>query len=348
MNRILAGASLVAVALTLNGCGGVSGTFVVPIPETYTATDITPGTVGGIVPNAIIDSGLVAGTYRPTANAEPIGFIWSPSGGFQALGTLGGATSQVLGLSPSGVPVGSSQDQNGVTRAVRFEGTTPVPLVSFSNNTTSSAHAMNVSGSIVGSALDLASLVRPVKYPEGGASFPIVLGSFGGADGVARAINVNGTAVGYATNAQGIRRAFLAGNNNFADLTPLGGVASDAFDINDNGEVVGRTTDQNGRTQAFLFQLGSTLPLPGFSGEIESVAYGINAQRVIVGSSTVGDQKMGTVWFGRQQPIDLNTKVELPGTYMVTEARAIDDLGRIVVVAEDDLGRVKAFVLTPD
>lgn len=352
MNRTLAGIALSALAITLigtfTGCAGTSGTITPPIPDSYIATDITPGAVGGIVPNAINDSGVVVGTYRASANADQQGFMWSAATGFIPLGTLGGATSQAFGVSPSGVAVGVAQDQNGIFRAVRFDGAVAMPLVAFSNNATSSARAINAAGSIVGSAVDLSGLQRPVKFPEGGSGFPFNLGSFGGDEGVATGINTGGSATGYATNISGERRAFLAGNGNFADLTPMGSVSAEGLGINDSGDVVGRTTTTQGRTRAFLYQLGSSLTLNEFPAETESVAFAINTQRIAVGSAMVGGQSIGIVWFGRQTPVNLNTKTVMPGNYVITEARGIDAQGRIVVVAEDDLGRVKAFVLTPD
>ena len=123
------------------------------------------------------------------------------------------------------------------------------------------------------------------------------LGTLGGTDSSATAINDRGEIVGYSTTATSDRHAFLWRRGEMIDLGTLGGIDSFAVAINNRGQVVGRSDSVMAypdtsywRSHAFLWQDGQMTDL-GTLGGRNSGAEGINDVGQIVGYSFSAAQR---------------------------------------------------------
>ena len=101
------------------------------------------------------------------------------------------------------------------------------------------------------------------------------LGTLGGGESVARAINEAGQVVGWAENASGYQRPFLFEQGVMTDLGTLGGLEGGANDINNLGEICGWARTASNRGEAFVLRGGQMISLGAIGGNW-SCAYGIN------------------------------------------------------------------------
>ena len=197
----------------------------------------------------------------------------------------------------------------------------------------SSANGINSSGAVVG------------DFPTGGNTHGFVnaagvttdLGTLGGPDSYATAINDSGTIVGRADDAGGNTRAFIVVGGVMSDLGTLGGANSRADGINNRGDIVGSADVPPGpdahssafllRPPALMQDLGRfEVPNP----EGGSHAYGINEARKIVGGSVLGpytppESAFHAFLYVCEEMKDLGT---LGGQFSL--AYAINEQGKIV------------------
>ncbi|MCO5045083.1 MAG: hypothetical protein J5I99_05185 [Verrucomicrobia bacterium] len=124
------------------------------------------------------------------------------------------------------------------------------------------------------------------------------LGTLGGANSRAYAINEQGWVVGEAETKEGHLRAFLwTPDIGMRDLGTCGGDTSRAYAINERGQVAGEAEDEEGRVQPFLWSGEGGLkdvPLP--AGFREGYVFDLNNFGVLVGG---GEGDVGTralVW----------------------------------------------------
>jgi probable HAF family extracellular repeat protein len=163
------------------------------------------------------------------------------------------------------------------------------------------------------------------------------LGTLGGLQSSAAAINSGSQIVGSSQNLAGQFRAFIWQSGTMKDLGALAGGTSQANDINDAGAVVGYSTILSGAERAVRWQNGALKNL-GTLGGRNSRATGINRDGVIVGWS---DTKAGTAHgfvYKNGVMTDIGT---LGGT--ISHAWGINDVGKVVGSSTTASGKLHAF-----
>lgn len=239
------------------------------------------GTLGGNNANAygINDAGVVVGESR-TAGGLIHAFRFE-SGVMTDLGTLGGTTSSARGINASGTIVGQSLDGGGFGRAFRYESGT---MSSLGILGTSRANAINSSGVIVGQGAVIGGN-EPFQWISGTTTY---LGSLGGTQGEALAVNDVGLIAGWSFNASSQLRAFAwTSGTGMVNLGTFGGNESQALGLNNLNQVVGYATPAVGNARAFLWQGAGLIDLntqidPGANWELIRAA-DINEQGQITG-----------------------------------------------------------------
>ncbi len=198
--------------------------------------------------------GQIVGHSDSTNNG---GCIWEDG---EITGLAGGNWAGAFGINEAGRIVGQEGGQ-----AVLWEKNTIRYLGILPGYDSSAAGDINNSGAIVGCSMRLEEDPRdPFPYPEHFFRASLWeddvltdLGTLGGENSSAGAINNRGQVVGWADNADGDRRAFIwDGHNGMLDLNDLLEDGSDwtlfeASDINDSGQIVG-TGYLDGQKRAFL------------------------------------------------------------------------------------------------
>jgi probable HAF family extracellular repeat protein len=114
------------------------------------------------------------------------------------------------------------------------------------------------------------------------------LGTLGGSESQARAINDRGQIVGDSTTAQGLTRGFLWSHGVMTALGALGGSTARAVDINNRGQIVGFSDTASGLPHAVLWQHDQTTDLGTLGGGI-SLATAINDRGEVTGDSLTAD-----------------------------------------------------------
>src|SRR3954469_23342798 len=255
--------------------GGASGAM----------TDL--GTLGGTQSfgNGLNTNGQVAGESYTTGNAATRAFLWKPttpggaSGTMYNLGTLGGTNSYAYGINATGQVTGAS-DKTGdsKTHAFLWKPSTPNGTSGTMFNlgslggTESNGGAINASGQVSGSSLTNgdaayhAFLWKPTT-PNGTSGAMYDLGTLGGTESFAGAINTSGQIAGFsyptgnaAYHAYLWTRTTLNGTTGtMQDLATLGGLNSYSYNIGAAGQVIGASEVQitSNHTHAFLYTSGS-------------------------------------------------------------------------------------------
>lgn len=149
----------------------------------------------------------------------------------------------------------------------------------------------------------------------------IDLGTLGGAQSTARAMNERGQIVGSSDTADGATHPFLWQNGVMTDLGILGGYTGGASAINEHGQVVGTCDTGSGYQHAFLWQHGRMTDLGTLGGEI-SAANGINDRGEVTGVSvTANDGWHAFLWrdgtmrdIGRFDANAINNRGQVAGT----------------------------------
>jgi probable HAF family extracellular repeat protein len=207
--------------------------------------------------------------------------------------------------------------------------------------TTSRATGVNSKGQVVGrSTVNGASVTHAFVWSA--AAGMRDLGTLGGQNSVATAINEAGHVVGYSGRSSGPVRAFIwSERDGMRELGALGPGFSIAWALNDAGEVVGAAADEaDDLVVPFVWTAGKGMRALPVLGGGNSYAFAINAAGVIGGSSAPagGGPDHGTLWKNGEL-LDIGS---LGGE---TTVRAVGPNGEAfgeAYYADDDLGQ-RAF-----
>jgi probable HAF family extracellular repeat protein len=232
--------------------------------------------------NAINSSGEVVGTTIGSDGARAT--VWHSGIADLVLGT----ESYGLGINEAG-DIAGSRLSNGQMRAFVSSGNSITDLAT--GGIWSTAYDINSFGSAAGSVLRSNGTFRAfVSTTDGGVT---TIGTLGGSNSYAQALNDSGAVVGTSQTTSGALRAFLY-DGVLRDLGTLGGTLSAAYDIDSAGHVVGYSLDSTGRSRAFLWVGGVMIDLNSLidpaSGWTLDAAYGVNDAGQIVGSGTWNGQ----------------------------------------------------------
>src|SRR6266851_926729 len=265
------------------------------------------------------------------------------------LGTLGGAISQAKAVNRLGHVVGTSRDSLGRSRAFIWKNGAGIVDLSPFTGVNTSANDINDAGDIVGGGDTGFGDFHAYLLSEG-TSFD--LGTLGGIDSEALALNRSGQVAGHSRVRGGSARHafFLPEPGRMADLGSLGGATSIAHDVNDRGEVVGFAETATGQAHAVLWTDEAGMVDLGTLGGVTSCANDVNDAGCIVGvSQTAETDRRGqpaTRAFLRTPDgrlLDLGT---LGGEHSSAAAIAEEVDGTLLIVghSHDDAARVRAVL----
>jgi len=203
---------------------------------------------------------------------------------------------------------------------------TIVDLGALPGSPSSSAAAINATGDVVGSS-----------GPGGGQVFLYTggalrdLGTLGGLNAGAAAINDADQVVGIITPRQGPPHAYVYARGSVKNVGVGGAeVTSYATAINDAGQIVGVFSSANGPRHAFLYSKGQTRDLGTLPGYQNSSAQSINAAGQVVGQAFTFNRSTGV----DQARAFLYNDGVLRGLPLPTGASAgatsINDVGQVV------------------
>lgn len=257
----------------------------------FTITDLSPGISSFAY--GINDSGQVVGYVNYISGVRAT--IWNGTTATE-LGTLGGTRSSALGINDAGQVVGVSTTASGAFRATAWSGTTAFDLGTLPGGISSQANAINNAGQVFGSSGSFGGIYATVwngttitnlspgidsqvlgvnnagqavgvayNYNGRGSQATVwngtaatYLGTLGGTDSSANAVNEVGQVVGNYRSSSGTTRAALWSGTTATDLGTLGGSFSAAADINSTGQIVGSATTAGDADQVATIWDGGT------------------------------------------------------------------------------------------
>lgn len=310
--------------------------------------DFTLTAIESNAPNhavGINDSGQVLGMYFPeSGNAT---YLYSPTTGFQDIGTLGGSNTGVGGINSQGEIAGAGfLNDNTTAHAFIFTSAGGMQDIGGLGGN-SSASGLNDLGQVVGSSYSSTALYwRAFIYTPGSGMQE--LGTIGGTTSLGTAINNAGAVVGSSRDASNRSdHAFLyTSSGGMLDLGVTDGfVSSYATAINNSGTIIGNLRSEGQATHVFLYtEAGGMQDLGTLNGAVASTASAINDSGEIVGSanfSAFGFNESAFLYTASTGMQDLNTlysSLLVSGTdsqagfVKLTEAAGINSKGDIVGV----------------
>ena len=193
---------------------------------------------------------------------------------------------------------------------------------------------------------------HPFLYSNGRM---VDLGTLGGSQAGASAINDSGEIVGSSLPAKGYRHAFLYPNGKMADLgVPSGAYSSDAKAINGIGQIVGALYFSSQPSHAALYNNGIWTDLGAFPGASGTSATGINTAGQIVGIAvfpitSYHPFKPGKHVFIYRSGVlvDFNALIPSNSGFTITDVAGINDSGQILCTATNTSSFAHAVLLTP-
>ncbi len=259
-----------------------------------------------------------------------------------SLGTLGGETSQALGINARGEVVGDSTRRDGSTHGFLWRDGKMTDLGTLPGANFSSAQDVNDHGMIVGAAGVSGGQRSAVVWTDGK---PRSLGTLaGGGVSIGLAINNAGVVVGISQSSEG-NRAFVWRDGEMRSLGVLpGGGFSLARDVNEKGVIVGQSQAADGSVHATRWRNGRIEDLGQITtasgAAASSVAYAIGPDGLTVGYGTTDGGALGAVWTG----VDPRPVASLTG-YTVAELLGLNGFRQAVGDATDSEERRQVGVI---
>ncbi len=310
----------------------------------YTITDL--GTLGGTTTKGygINEEGQIVGASQ--SGSYMYAFLWD-DGTMTNLGALGAYGSWAYDINDAGQVVGGSYvGEEFDTHAFLWQNGSGMQDLGTLGGPDSYAFDINDSGQAVGSACCVPDqyVTHAVLWGSGGMVDLGDLDPLWPAISAAYGLNDAGQVVGGSYNASVEFHAYLWQNGSMQDLGTLGGDLSEAWAINENGQAVGLARLAGGTTfHAFLWDGG--MQDLGALTFTNSIAYDINDKGQVVGVLQTGQTSHAFVWANGQMQ-DLNTMIPANSGWVLQEARAINNKGKIVGFGAIN-GQTRAFLLTP-
>lgn len=186
-------------------------------------------------------------------------------------------------------------------------------------------------------------------YGSGGL---VPLGTLGGSQAQATAINDAGLIVGFSATANdGGPHAFAYQGGSMIDLGTLGGSYSQAFGLSSNGDIVGNSTLAGDVVEhAFLYRDGTMQDLGAFGGT-DSAAFGINDSGDIVGAYFLNDGAQHAFLIRNGVMTDLGGDNSLAAAVnasgVITGNSAFGPAGHLHAIIDDGSGLVDLGSLGP-
>jgi probable HAF family extracellular repeat protein len=294
--------------------------------------------IGALVPDAtysealgINASGKTAGSSTYAAGNANVKAVVADSQGMTALGSaLGGPLSRAFAINDSDQSAGFERAPGATDnrKAMIWNGTVPTQLASLPQHTNARALDINASGVAVGqstSGVTGGDGSRAVIW--NGTTTPTDLGTLGGLQSAANAINDAGQVVGFSFQGDGSLRAVLWQNGTMVNLGS-GANFSYATAINNKGQIVGASTGPF-NARAYLWQNGTMTNL-GTIGGGDSVAQDINDQGLIVGEyNLLAGGTRGAIWYMGEM-FDVNTLLHSSSAgWTVETLQNVNEAGQI-------------------
>jgi probable HAF family extracellular repeat protein len=331
----------------------ISGTAWAQSP-TYSVTDL--GVLAGAqmsTAQGLNDQGQAVGTSSNENGEFGIATLFT-GGQAISLGTLGPSDDTIAeSINGSGQITGYSYDTNTeISNAFLYSGGTLIDI----NNASlfpggSDGTWINGSGQVCGYGWPANSTYTHAFLYTGGMMTD--LGTLGGNESVAEAIDNTGQVVGQSTAADGTTHAFLYANGKMQDLgIPTGYNASSAIAVSASGLILGELGVTSGIDVA-IYSNGSWTDI---GSGIQPTA--INNSRQVVGWTTIPGiysgpkskrrhaQDVGVV-SANGTFTNLNTLIAPNSGFTILNAEAINDSGQILCDATTPGEETHAVLLTP-
>lgn len=260
------------------------------------------------------------------------------SGTLTNLGTLGGTTSNALGIAGNGIVVGKSLTAGDVnTQAyVWTQGGGMVNLGTLGGSN-SDAYGVSTDGTvIVGSASTGGGATHAFRWTQGGGM--VDLGTLGGGNSFAWAVSEDGSVIaGQSQTGGGFTRAMMwTQGGGMVDLGTLGGTRSQAWSISRDGTVLSGASQIAGDAAYHVFrwtQGGGMVDLGTLGGTFGRGLGISNDGNIIVGFAGNGTVDRAFRWTQGTGMVDLGV---LGGTSAYSSANDISGDGEIIVGSVDN------------
>jgi probable HAF family extracellular repeat protein len=301
-----------AAAHDINQRGQIAGEADLAEPAThafltdpgYRLRDL--GTLGGgfSVAFGVNDLGNVVGMSNVHPDEDVHSFVWTAETGIHDMGTLGGGFSVPADINNRGEAVGFSGTAAGKEHPFLWTQKTGMRDIQTLGGAAAEGDANDINN-----ATEVVGVVVPTGFSDPDGHLRAFLwrpgrgardlGTLGGLDAKAWAINDSGAITGWATIPSGEPRPFLwTRTEGMKDLGTFGGGFSEALNLNEHGTVVGLSYDTDGLPQAFVWttRLGfRQLPRGGLG--IGAFAQAVNDRNQIVGTIFRGNgDVLAVVW----------------------------------------------------